>query len=200
MNKTNKNQIGAIDIIGYFAIVLIVVSLFFIGMKITGYAATTDTAVVNVTVSTSGAINFTVDFINFGTGSVDSGKAGALLNTENSVTNGSWTPISTPLVLENIGNVNVTLALASSKNASSFIGGLAPTFKVKVADKSGEAGSCVTPGASSYTELTTANLTVCSPLQFNNSLDEVDIDIQLYIPSDSSSGGLTTTITATGTY
>ena len=192
----NKNRINISDITGYIAIIIIVVSLFFIGMKITGYAV--DTAVVNVTVTTSAAINFTTDFIDFGTGSVNASKAGATINTEGDVFNGTWAPLMTPLVLENIGNVNVSLALSSSENASELLQGTNPSFKVKVTDKSGETGACVTPGASDYTELTTVNLTVCDSLSFIDSMDEVDINVQFFIPYNTV-GSVTATITATGT-
>ena len=201
MVKQNKqqNKISISDIIGYLAIILIVVSLFFIGMKVTGYVVVTDTAVVNVTVTTSAAINFTTDFINFGTGTVNATKVGATVNTEGSVLNGTgFTVVSAPLVLQNIGNVNVSLNLSSSKSAATFIGGTNPSFKVKVTDKSGETGACITNGAVAYTELSTTNISACGVFEFIDSRDEIDVDVQLFIPYNTE-GAMTTIITATGT-
>jgi len=188
------------DVISCIAILVIVASLVSIGMQFTGYAAVTDTAVVNVTVSSSAAINFTTDTINFNSGAVNNGAAGATLNTEGTVTDGTWSATSSGLTLENIGNVNVSLGLKADKVAADYLGGTSPSFKYKVSDAAGETGACVNNTATSYTEFTTSNTTVCSPLQFNDSMDAIDINIQLYIPSDSNVGEQTATITATGTY
>ena len=182
----------------YISIAVIAISLFFIGTELTGFATTTDTGVVNVTVSSSAAINFTTNFIDFGAGVVDGGQTGATLNTENNVTQGNWTAISTPLVIENIGNVNVSLALRSDKTADTFLGGQSPTFKYKITDV--ETGSCQGNQAASYTDFTTSDTTVCNSFDSNDTIDTVDVDIELYIPSDSNTGTLTATITATGTY
>ena len=188
------------DLIAYAAILIIVVSLASIGMKFTGYDTVTDTGVVNVTVSSSAAINFTTDFVNFGAGSVTDGSAGATINTETTVTGGDWSATSTGLVIENIGNVNVSLGLKADKAAAAYLGGTSPTFKYKVNETSGNTGSCAGNTASSYTSFTTGDVEVCPVFEFNDSKDEIDIDIEIYIPSDSNIGELTATITATGTY
>lgn len=188
------------DTISYVAILAIAISLGSIGIQFTGYATVTDTAVVNVTVSSSAAINFTVSFVDFNSGSVNDGSSGAILDTEGTVTDGTWGATSSGLTLENIGNVNVTLGLKADKVAADYLGGTSPTFKYKVTDASGNTGACVSNAATSYTEFTTSNVTACSPLIFDDATDEIDIDIQLYIPSDSSTGTQTVTITATGTY
>ncbi|MFA5061020.1 MAG: hypothetical protein WC494_01750 [Candidatus Pacearchaeota archaeon] len=185
------------SIVGYVAIIVIVISLAFIGFRITGLA-TTDTATINVTITNFTAINFTTDFVNLGSGSVNAGESGATINTEGSVTGGSWTPVSTPLVLENIGNTNATIDIISSKNAATFIGGDTPTFKIKVGDTSGNTGACQSNGAATYTEIGTNNITICNPLQFDSDVDEIDIDVELYIPSDAT-GSKTTTLTAYAT-
>lgn len=185
------------SIVSYVAIIAIVVSLAFIGFKITGLA-TTDTATINVTITNFTAINFTTDFVDFGSGSIDAGESGATINTEGSVTSGSWTPVSTPLVLENIGNTNASINISSSKTATNFIGGDTPTFKIKVSDTSGNTGACQSNGAATYTEIGTSNITICDPLQFDSDVDEIDIDVELYIPSDAT-GSKTTTLTAYAT-
>ena len=188
------------DLISYIAILVIIISLASIGMQITGNATVTDTAIVNVTVSSFAAINFTVDLVNFNSGSVNDGSAGATINTEGTVTNGTWGETLSGLTLENIGNVNVTLGLKSDKVAADYLGGTSPTFKYKVNDSAGNSGACVNNAAETYTSFTTEDVTVCSPLQFGDSADEIEIDIELYIPSDSYTGEQTAIITATGTY
>jgi len=189
------------DVISYVAIFVIVVSLASIGMKFTGYDTVDDTARINVTVVTSAAINFTADFIEFGVGSVTEGQAGATMDTEGSaVPTGSWTSPATGLVLENIGNVNVSLGLQASDLAQDYLGGTGPLFQYMVSNSSGDTGSCNGNTAPSYTNFTTGNVEVCAELGTDAGQDEVDIDIKLYIPSDSFTGNLTATITATGTY
>jgi len=188
------------DLVSYIAILVILVSLASIGVQMTGHAAVTDTAVVNVTVSSSAAINFTTDFVNFNAGSVNNGSAGATIDTEGTVTEGTWGATSSGLTLENIGNVNVTLGLQADKTAQDYLGGSSPTFKYKVSDAADNTGACVGNTASDYTSFTTENVDVCDPLQFNQSVDEIDIDIELYISSDSNVGEQTALITATGTY
>jgi hypothetical protein len=185
------------EIVSYVAILAIVVSLAFIGFKVTGFA-TTDTATINVTITDFTSINFTTDFVDFGSGTINTGFSGATLNTEGSVTGGDWGAVSTPLVLENVGNTNATIEISSNKNAESFIGGTDPTFKIKVSDKSGNTGACQSNGATTYTEIGTSNITICNPLQFDSDVDEIDIDVEIYIPSDAS-GSKTTTLTAYAT-
>jgi hypothetical protein len=194
-------EFDKIQLIGYVAIIVIVVSLASIGMKFTGFATVTDTGVVNVTISTSAAINFTTDFVNFGTGSVNALATMATVNTEGTLTNGTgWAPTAN-LTLENIGNVNVSLSLKSDKNASVFIGGANPSFKIKVINDT-EPLSCSGNNATVYTEINTTDNSICTNFPFDDTKDKVTIAIQLVVPYNSLTGAAaqTSTITATGTY
>lgn len=195
-NKNTEKKKDITDIIGYIAIAVIVISLAFIVFRITGFTTDTDTATVNVTISDLVSINFTVDFIDFGDGAVDGGTGGARLYTNGTVIDGTWSFSPTYLVLENIGNVNATINLSSSKDADSFIGGTSPEFKIIVSNKSGEESACIGGSAGTYTEIGTSNITICAPLQSNSTVDEIDINVQLFIPNDAVSGARTTTLTA----
>lgn len=188
------------DMITYAAVLVIVVSLASIGMELTGFATTTHTGVVNVTVDTFAAINFTAAFIDFGNGTVN-GTLGATLDTEGSATtNGSWGTTAAGFILQNVGNTNVSLNLSSDKNAQTYLGGASPGFRYKV-DNVTKPGSCESPGAGvSYTEFTVAGAEICGNFPSSDTIDEIEIDIQLFIPSDSNTGNLTATVTATGTY
>ena len=189
------------DIISYIAIFVIVVSLSSIGMQLTGYAAvSSEQAIVNVTVSTSAAINFTTSLVEFGSGSVNNGTAGSILETGESPIGGTWTETPPALILQNIGNVDITLSLEADSAAAAYLGGTTPTFEYKISNSSSNDGSCNGNSASAYTAFTTGPVVVCSPIYANDSKDEIDIDIKLYIPSDSNVGTQTATITATGTY
>jgi hypothetical protein len=188
------------DMINYAAVLVIVVSLASIGMQITGYAAVTDTAVVNVTVMTSAAINFTTDYINFGEGLVDGGQSGAHLHTNGTATvDGNWTSLGSGFTLENIGNVNLSLGLMADNDADGFIGGTNPQFRYLVSESAGNAGSCAS-ASGTWTDFTTSNVSVCANFPIEDTRDEVDVDIHLYIPSDSNVGELTATVTATGQF
>jgi len=185
------------EIIAYIAIAAILISLFFIGTEITGHA--TSNATVNVTISTAASINFTTFLINFGVGTVDVNQPGATINTENSVTDGSWTPINYPLVLVNIGNVNIgTLTLQANKTATSFIGGDGTeTFKAKVTNTSGHTTSCVAANFTSYQHINTTEQLACDTFTYSGN-NSIDIDFELYIPS-TAVGSKTVGILATGT-
>jgi hypothetical protein len=190
--------------ITYISIAVIAVSLFFIGTQLTGFATTNDTAVVNVTVDTSAEIIFTTDFLNFGSGAVTPGTV-AVLDSEGTVTNGDWAPVSGELVLENIGNINVTLELMTDKLASDFIGGSAnQNFEAKVTDyagNGGNTGACTgTQAFSSYHPINTTLQTACgTAFGYTNVTDEIMIDFNMTIPDDAT-GSRTITITAVGTY
>ncbi|MCK4996831.1 hypothetical protein KAS08_00875 [Candidatus Pacearchaeota archaeon] len=191
--KLSKN-----DMVNYGAILVIVVSLASIGMQLTGFATVQDTGIVNVTIDSAAAINFTIAFIDFGNGTVDAGPAGATLDTEGTVTDGNWDTVSANLTLENIGNENVSLNFSSDEDADTYLGGTNPTFKYKVT--ADESGACVDNTASSYIDMNTTSTEVCTTFPFADAMDQISIDIELYIPSDSFTGEQTATITATGTY
>ncbi|MBU3923709.1 MAG: hypothetical protein KJ592_02225 [Nanoarchaeota archaeon] len=183
------------QIIEYIAVAVILISLFFIGAKITGNVAT-ETGVVNVTIATSAALNFTTAILDFGSGSVVSGTA--VLQSNGTGLNTSWTgpKVTGQLVLVNIGNVGVTLTLNANKTAANFIG-TGASFRAMVANTTGHTTSCV---ASNFTTLqaidTTAQL-ACNPLSYSGN-NSIDIDFELQIPLDAV-GAKTVGIVAVGT-
>jgi len=198
----NDNMEGG-QMIAYFAIVVIAISLFVIGMRFTGYSVA-DTAVLNVTVDKVAAINFTTDFINFGNGSVNLGVASATLqsNIPNAV-GGSWTYSAQHFTLENIGNVNVSLDLKTLNDAASFLGGTGPSYQYNVTNL--ETGSCGTPGITlgSWNDVNTTldGTRICGAFNSASGSDTLQIDVKLVIPSDSNSGtaAFTDSFIATGT-
>ena len=199
MAKNNNTEDG--QMIAYIAIAVIAISLFVIGMRLTGFVVT-DTAIVNVTITPTAAINFTSDFINFGAGSVDLGAASATLDSGlTAASGGTWSYSAQHFVLENIGNANVSLKLKSGKTAAQFLGGTSPTYKYKITSKEGT--SCTGSYASSWTEVSTTGSgdTICDIFKYPSANDEITIDVQLVVPSDSDSGtgGFTDTFTAEGT-
>ena len=193
----------------YFAVVFLIVAVVIFGVnvvklaQITGRA--TDSATINLTVENKTAINFTTNNINWGSGSVDPGADNATLNTAggaNNVTNGNWTGNTAGLVLENIGNRNVSLNLSFGTNADGLLGGTNPVYQYNVTNA--EPGSCLnstggTDGLNlgSWVNADTTPDVVCGRFLFNDSSDSIRIDIKLVIPSDSKTGTISDTITAT---
>ncbi|VVB78290.1 Uncharacterised protein [uncultured archaeon] len=204
--KINKNKkIDAWQIVAYIAIIVIIISIVNFGMRLTGHATSTDTAVVNVTVSATAAINFTTDFINFGSGGVSDGSSSAMLESNGTAAvGGSWNWGSAQnFTLENIGNVNVSLDLKTSKTAATFIGGFLPQYNFTVRDT--ETGSCLQPGTTlgvwQSVNTTGDGTKICGNFTPEGAHDKITIDVRLVIPSDSFSGNeaLTDTFTAKGT-
>ncbi|MBT3642754.1 hypothetical protein HN604_02215 [archaeon] len=184
------------DYITYLLVLVIIISLGFIGINFTGYV--TDTAFLNVTVTSTANINFTSANITFESGIVTGGKSFAYLDTEGNIVDGSWGVVSSGFVLENIGNVNVTLNITSSNDADGFIGGSSPAYRYKISDV--ETSSCTGGGASSYIPLNeTGPVLACAIFSYHNTYDSINLDINLTIPNDATLGELNSTIIAIGT-
>ena len=163
----------------------------------TGFA----TSIINLTVESSASINFTTATIQFGSGRVNDGAANATLNTvTNSVGNSNFTANNAGLVLENIGNVNVSLVLGCTSNSTALFGGTNPQYLWNVSNV--EANSCADTAQNiTFGSWVNANTTmrVCERFGYANSADSLRIDVYLVVPSDSSTGYKSDTITATAT-
>lgn len=200
-------------IVTFFAAFLLVTSLISVGFfyisakelihSISGYA--TSTGEVNLTVESDATATFTTSQINWGSGRVNSGQSSAGLNTfeTNNVTNGNWTlQNSGGLRIQNNGNVNLTLNLSGGKTAAQMIGGTGPSYRWNISNV--ESGSCrnSTGGTSNlplnnFYDVNTTTALFCSFFHFDNAQDSLRIDFNLTIPSDSLTGSLGDTITAT---
>jgi len=159
---------------------------------------------VNLTVETLAAINFSTTNISFGSGQIDSGQSIATLVSSNgSITNGDWGAPGNGMVIENIGNLNVTLDIATGLVDVTFIGGSSgggPRYEWNITNGAGEADSCTAPGnltMDTYENVSNVARRICDSFNFQDAQDIVQIDILLAIPDDSLTGALTDTITAT---
>ncbi|MFA5105953.1 MAG: LamG domain-containing protein [Candidatus Micrarchaeia archaeon] len=120
--------------------------------------------------------------------------AGSIVLTSNE--SGNVTGGDTGFLVENQGNVNVSITVASDKNAAGFIGGSAPLFRMFGSES--EAGSC--PGINqSMQDLGTASITVCPSLAFNDASDRIWAYVLVKIDSDSPPQTSTATLTFTST-
>lgn len=131
---------------------------------------------------------------------------------------GSFNNVTRGLVIENVGNSNVSLMLNSSLNAALLIGGTSPLFQWQLNQVTtddtggatdGEANSCKLGGLANGLQYATwtdvpyggVGYYVCGNLTqvgnnggFNN---EVEIDLRLAVPQDAPTGKKNATITAT---
>ncbi|MFW5846726.1 MAG: hypothetical protein ACOCUU_01065 [Nanoarchaeota archaeon] len=194
-----------INVLAIIAVILFITSMVLVFKNfipgLTGHA--TEEGYVNITVTTNAVINITSaggvggsKTIDFGEGTVDTGESYALLATNNTVTQGSWTPVDGGFIVENLGNVNVSLNISSSDDAASFIGGSSPEFKFNVSNI--EPDACDFSGSVTedvYTSFTGSTQKVCSVYQNTDSHDELNIDVLLKVPSDSLTDVRSTTIT-----
>lgn len=180
---------------------------------VTGFAS--DTAYVNITVASTGIINFTWDTVNWSSGSV-TGGTNATLSTVGGgvVVNGNWSTSSQTggLLLENIGNINLSLTLQSGKTAATFLGGTGPRYLFNLT--SNESSSCLNSSGGIHSGLSLGDYTgtngtwsifntsaqlVCPRFDNNPARNSIRIDILLDVPSNSFIGSLSDIITATGT-
>ena len=206
MAVKNKNK-QASKFLYYFIIVLIVISLaiFFVNIdkffKITGKA--TDTGTANLTIESMTNINFTTNNINWGSGAVTAGQTNATLNTAggaNNVTNGNWTGNTAGLIIENIGNQNVSILIKAGTNATGLLGGTSPQYMFNFTNS--EINSCTfntTTTAGTFYDANTTDRYVCNSFNIDQSNDTLRIDMKLVIPSNSKTGAIGDIITATAT-
>lgn len=171
--------------------------------------ATTETGTGTVTVLGVANLNFSRNLVNWSTGSVNvsgstpCGGAYSVLDTEGTVlcaTSPGWQVQNAGLVLDNIGNSNITVNLTSSNNAAGFIGGTGPIYNWKLSNN--ETGSCnASLNPTIYQAVSTAPITICT--NFGNvngypSSNQMEIDLNITIPATSPPATKTSVITATG--
>lgn len=174
------------------------------GAEVTGRGVT-DTASVSLEISSLTEVNFTAASIDFGIGSVAAGAPNCTLNSYDVAINAScstFTPVTSGLVLENVGNKNVTLTLSVNATAQQMIGGTGPKYYWNVSNL--EENSCPAAGlnvsAGAWYEASADNTTICNAtgggFQAADGADTLNIDVSIIIPTDATLGAKASTITA----
>ena len=93
---------------------------------LTGFVVENGT--VNVSIQTTASINITSangtagKMLDWGAGAFSPGVNYVTLISNGTVIGGSWGNITEGFIVENIGNVNVTVQISSSSNAADFLG------------------------------------------------------------------------------
>jgi hypothetical protein len=177
----------------------------FMGLTLYNTSGTT-----NFSLQSSVSIIFRTTLVNFGTGYVNANGTGCDITT-NATTGWNTTgnclgglTNTSPFIIENNGNVNVSLGLNSSANASTFVTGSVPTPLFQWAVSNNETNSCY--GTLSDQTWTNVNWsggpkTVCTNLSFSDANDTIRLDIKVLIPEDATQGSThTATIMAQGSY
>jgi hypothetical protein len=163
---------------------------------------------MNLTIYTGIIINFSVDVIDWGSGKVRAGYENATLSTSGinfleKVVGGNWSGAYTNktegFIIENIGNVDVTINLKTGLNASGFIGGSEPLYQFNVTNNM--TGSCSNSSGFNLGQWYDVNISgegarVCDRLTYN-AQNKIRVDILLRIPRDSNLGPLHDKVTAT---
>ncbi len=214
-----KNQVSSTtdNVLLIVAVIAVVVSIVGAGMtynyisafrsKLTGFA--TSGGWINLTVNENVAINFTFPMVNWSSGKVNDGETNAELDTSNqsagNITRGSWKSNVAGLVIQNIGNKNVTIALKASNDNGTFIGGTAangPLYRWRV--RTNESISCLfnstAANNNTWKDVNTSGTSgtlFCDYFYYEDSRDEIRIDFFVRVPSDSITGDRGSSITAT---
>jgi hypothetical protein len=182
------------------------------GITTTGHA----TALSNVSITSLSSIKFSIAAINFGAGLVNSSggynnctmysnntAGGTTFKTSGCVNFTAAQPF--PLVIENDGNINVTVQLGTSNNATVFIGGVAitPVYQYEVYLNETVGCGALNPTAYTWTDVNASSpgTMVCpSPgLDWHDTADTIAVGIKLVIPQDASGVNKQSTLTVTGT-
>jgi hypothetical protein len=170
---------------------------------------TNPTGVAKVNITGISSLRFSIATLDFGTGYVNtsggnycsmaSGSPSGYKDTSDRCVNFNSPASLVSLQLENDGNTNLTLVIASDKNASTFLGGTAPGFMYEVTNN--ESNSCTTPTPSTWTNMPIVDTSICgSPgLGFIDNSDSLNIHLNITIPYNSLIGQQTATLLITGT-
>ncbi len=188
---------GDKNILGIVAIILFIIALctlIFTVVNTTKESVTGKaTGFVNITVHSRLEINLSVSQINWSEGSIEAGQTNATLftsQTSSTVNRGNWSDVSDPdaIVIENTGNINVTIAITATNNASGLFGGDLligeQEYKWNVTNK--EVGAC-TSNSTSLDVWIDANITsggqnYCTEFGYTDVMDEIYLDVLLTVP------------------
>ena len=168
---------------------------------ITGFYGAAEEAEVKLEITSLVQVNFTTDTIDWGAGTITSNYC--VLNSYDAAIGSNcsgFTPNTAGLVLENIGNQNVTLNITMGKDAATFITGTSPVcqWNVSVLEPGSAPGLALTAGA--WQTCGTTAVVVCNSTGNGflaaDAADTLQFDVRVEIPTDALSGSKTNVMTA----
>lgn len=175
------------------------------GITVTGAATNTSTALANLSVSQNIGIIFRVDEAQWGSGYVNQSLAANCSlgnNGSNGVACAGFNTVSTPLVIENIGNVNFTsVKLLSNKDPATFLSGASfSNFTWLIAFN--ESNSCSALHDTSWTVVNSSSsgygTVICDDFNFLDDKDSVQVLLNVSFSYDINPGNHDATLTVTG--
>ena len=181
----------------YFIILIVILTIFVLSnLNLNGRAV----GYVNITIIHISSLNFTLNSVDFGAGSVYLNSSNATIDTTGIVIGGNWTQTNEGFIIENLGNTNLSVFLKSEKNATEFLGGTNPEYYYMF--NNFEPNSC-TENASAMNSWLPLNNTgygdkICTNMQYIDSNDTIRLDLRLVIPSDAIRGSRFDVLTVTG--
>ena len=157
----------------------------------TGFYGLSKEAIVQLDIESNVQVNFTTDTIDWGSGYVSIGEDFCVLNSYDAAIGAnctSFTPQTAGLILENIGNRNVTLNISMSDNAASFIGGLNPVCKWNVSESEPGSAPGLEPTPSDWQTCAITPTVVCNStgngFLSTDGSDTLHFDVLVEIPSN----------------
>jgi hypothetical protein len=182
------------------------ISLNKMGTGITGYATDNETGTASLEIESLVQITLTDASVDYGICGLnssqvltyDSNGTGASQETDDSSTcSGTFPDVMT---LENTGNKDVNLTIASDTSAADFVN--APSSDLKTFAFVGitNDGGCVDGLQTTFTNFTaaTTDYLLCNNFTTASATDEVDIGFRVTLPPDAVTGVRSATITITG--
>ncbi|MFH1211806.1 MAG: hypothetical protein V1659_02635 [Candidatus Woesearchaeota archaeon] len=184
-------------------------------MAVTGMATGNQTAsgTSTLTISSTARLIFQDPAIDWGTGSVNTTSGNLFCNlTTTSSNDGAnkcldFSSQADGLILRNDGNTKFTSVwLNSSHTAATFVGGSNPSLKIKATEPEGAATCTGTLNFSTMTEVAAAFVATPGPklctdgFNYNESIDDIYIAVNLTVPYNSLTGERTVTFAAKAEY
>lgn len=174
-------------------------------ITITGAATNTSSAIANLSVSQNIGIIFSVDQAQWGSGYVNQSIASncSLTNNgSNSAACANFNVVNTPLVIENVGNVNfTTVYLKSDKDPATFLSGASfSNFTWLIAFN--ESNSCSALYDTTWTVVNSSptgyGSVICDNFNFLDDRDSIKVLLNVSFSYDINPGTHTATLTVTG--
>ena len=182
-----QDAIKAAYIFAFFVLFVVVGFALLKFSGITG-AAQEEYGTLNFTVQESVSIKFNITNISFGSGYVEKDTGHAVLQTNGTVINGTWTPITNFMVLENDGNTNANVSVKATSDPDTFIG-LGGNFSIKVEENL--TGACLSSIQSTFRQIpTTYNDTfLCQVFNHTTGNNRINLQFRLIIPELTAESG-----------
>ena len=175
----------------------------------TGFASANSTGTTMLNISTTSAIRFAINAVDFGAGSVNTTAGGtnctmwindsSTFNKSGCTSFNTVNPYGDTFILENDGSTYLNVTLNSTNNTADFIGGNVTVAAFEYVVGNNQSGSCVgTLGLTTWAYVLKVDTNICSNMSYNVAFNTLRIGVKVIIPYDAGSGARSSIFTATG--